>query len=300
MRIAAALCGVALGHTRVAVAQATTVSRGWAAAATALVKLHAPTGTLIVEGWDRDSVAYSGAVASGETSFGGGTRAAIKAGLEGVATGGASRIVARVPRRATLVVRAGAASVEIRGMLGSVDAGSAAGSVTISGTMTDVTAESLSGSVTIAGRMTTLRARTTGGRLAVTGGAGEAQLTTVSGTVVVDGTPLGSVRVSSVNGPVTLSGALAPDALVDVNTFGGDVRITLPRGSRAALDLHSSRGTIAGRLRDGATDVELAIVARNSSGGTALQRAVGGAGSAAPNISVRTSRGAIEVSSAPR
>lgn len=283
-------------------AQAPAVSRGWRAARTAAIKIHAPSGVLEVEGWARDSVAISGTLASGETLFGGGSLTGIKLGAEGSASSGVTRLVVRVPSGARVVVRSGAANVTVRGVTGTVDVGSAAGDVDVTGALDAVTVESLSGSVRVAATSAIVRARTTAGRLDVTGRIGEAQLTSVSGRVTVSSDPIGSMRIETVDGGVEVRGRLAATGSLDVETFGGPVHLGFPVDQRAALDLRASSGEIAGRVTQGpdaGSPLDLRLAAVRNGPTSTLVRTIGKGTGAVPPVTVRTFRGRITVGTDP-
>ncbi len=278
-------------------AQPPTVARGWRVAPAAAIKIHAPSGTLEVEGWARDSVAISGTLATGETLFGGGSLTGLKLGAEGTATAGQSRLLVRVPLGSRLVVRSGAAAVTVRGVKGTIDVGSAAGNVMVSGDVESVTVESISGNVRVSATTPSVRARTTRGALDIAGRIDEAQLTSVSGPVTVSA-PIGRMRIETVDGRVDARGRLAALGSLDIETFGGPVHLEFPIDQRAALDLRASNGEIRGSIAapvGGGPRLDLATaVARN--GTTAVvSRTIGGGNGAAPPVTVRTFRGRITV-----
>lgn len=280
-----------------ACAQAGPQRRAWRASPTAAIKIHAPSGTLVVQGWGFDSVAITGTLARGETLFGGGTMTGLKLGAEGTATGGRTALLVRVPATARVVVRSGAANVEVIGLTSTIDVGSAAGNVDISGDTQAVTAESISGDVHVAVNAPSVRARTTRGFLEVAGAIREAQLSSVSGRVEVSGVPVGTLRIETVDGDVSVRGNHARGASIDVETFGGAVELTLPATQRVALDLRATDGEIrlAGRDAGSAEGraLEDAVVRKGTT--TSLVRTMGaGSGTASP-VTVRTLRGRISV-----
>jgi hypothetical protein len=283
------------------VAQVQTVQRGWRVSSQAEIKVHAPSGTLLVQGWDRDSVDLRGELVAGESTFGGGSLTGLKLGVEGVARGGASRLVVRLPHSARLVVRSGAAAVTVQGVDRSIDVGSATGDIEISGAIESVTAESISGSVHIAGDIPLVRARTSTGDLEVAGQIRECVLTTVSGSVDVSGVPNQTVRVNSVDGPVSVRGPVAARGSLSVETFGGRVQIRLPFGAAAALDLRASGASISGEIESAdrrRTALSQWVTPLGS--GVELRRTIGSAGGAVPSIVVRTLGGSITVTATRR
>jgi len=247
------------------------VHGGWAVAPTAPIKLHVASGDVLVTGWSRDSVHLEGEMAEGETLFALGAWGGLKLGAEGRTVRGASRLRVFVPSRADLTVRSGSAAVEVSGLLGAVDIGVADGSVRVEGAPSTLTIEALSGDVQVeapngtrhvsrgetantapaaspnaasaAASIGALRVRTTRGRITVRGHIQAAQLATVSGVVDVSAAPLPALRVSTVSGNVHLVTASTLTAPVQVETFGGSVYVTRPRGTTTE-QLHSDTGEV--------------------------------------------------------
>jgi hypothetical protein len=277
--------------------------RGWRAAPTAAIKIHAPSGTLLVQGWGRDSVSIEGTLASGESLFGGGTVNGLKLGVEGTATAGRTSLIVRVPAAARLVIRSGAADVEVIGLTSTIDVGSAAGNVDLSGDTDAVTAESISGDVHIAVNAPVVRARTTRGRLDIAGRILEAQLTSVSGAITLSAQPVGTVRVETVDGAVNIRGAIAKTGSIDVQTFGGTVDVELPAAQGAALDLRATNGSIVGLLTDTRSErgiLDLQAIAESRGNTVSLARVIGPVGAPAPSVTIRTMRGRIRFRTLPR
>lgn len=294
------LAGVALSLLAEAVrAQPAVQRRAWRVSPTASIKIHAPSGELVVQGWAYDSVSISGTLATGESLFGGGSLTGIKLGAEGSATAGRTALLVRVPATARLVVRSGAANVEVIGLTSTIDVGSAAGNVDVSGETEAVIAESISGDVHVAVNAPSVRARTTRGRLEIAGAIREAQLSSVSGRVDVSGVPLGTLRIETVEGDVTIRGRFARTASVDVETFGGAVDLRVQQSQRVALDLRATDGTIRSTVRDASgagsgARLEDAVVRKGTT--MSLMRTIGtGNGPPAP-VTIRTLRGRISIS----
>ncbi len=284
-------------------AQEATQRSGWKASPTAAIKIHAPSGTLIVQGWGRDSVVMEGTLATGESFFGGGTVNGLKLGAEGAATGGRTSLLVRVPAGARVVIRSGAADVKVMGVTSTIDVGSAAGNVDVSGDTEAVTAESISGDLRIAVNAPAVRARTTGGRLDIAGTIREAQLTSVSGAITLSAQPVGTVRVETVDGAVDIHGPIAKTGSIDVRTFGGVVDLAFPADQAAALDLRTTDGSIKGILpgtRGGGAPLDLQSVVVKTGNANSLSRVIGPTGGAAPPVTVRTTRGRIRLRTLPR
>src|SRR6266566_932963 len=119
------------------------------------VRIVSPFGRIRVLGWDADSVAVSGRLDAGAGRFyATGDAGARKLGVDIAADArnpGRAELEVRVPRRATVWVRATAADIDVVGMDGTLDLSTVGGAVHVVGTPQDVTAETMDGRVEIAG-----------------------------------------------------------------------------------------------------------------------------------------------------
>lgn len=222
--------------------------RGWPLAADGAVKIFNFVGRVRVIGWDRDSVGVSGTLQPGQRFFGGGSRAAVKLGVEGDARGPESAAVldVHVPAGANVWVRGAATDIEVSGLIGTVDIGTVSGRVLVTGSPRLLTAESMSGALDVRGSPEMLRARTAAGALTWEGSARDAELVSVSGMVRVRSGPLERARVSSVTGPVRIEASLRPDARVTIETHSGDVELRLPPRAPLRLDADAAMVTAPG------------------------------------------------------
>jgi Putative adhesin len=284
--------------TTLVTAQSRTVSRGWRVTPNAAVKVYASSGTLSIEAWGEDSVAISGTLAEGESLFGGGSPSGLKLGAEGTTRSGASRLTVHVPAGIQLVVRSGAASVDVRGVTGTADIGSAAGDVKISGELRMIAVESISGDVHVAGSAPTARIRNTNGEIRLAGRYREAVLTNVNGTVHVTGLPIGSARIETVGGDVHVEGRIDASGSLDIETFGGAVSLEFPARQRAALNVRTSSGDISGRLESPLANVmtaSLSDAVERVGGASVLMRELGAGPQRAAPVTIRTFRGRVRI-----
>ncbi len=228
------------------------VERRFPLAATGFVKIFNFSGSIRIVGWDRDTIAVAGTMARGLRFFGGGSRDAVKLGIDGDATGPAtaSDLVVHVPATANVWVRGAATAITVEGLIGSVDVGSVGGAVRITGAARELLAETMDGTLEIIGSPGILRAKTATGALRWRGGGGEATLTSVSGEITTEAGSLGRARVETVSGNVLLLGALRPDASVTVESHSGSVTLRIPRDvpMRLSADVAAISGVgIAGK-----------------------------------------------------
>jgi hypothetical protein len=130
--------------------------------------------------------------------------------------------------------------------------------------------------------------RTSSGEIRVRGAIDDAELTAVGGPVRWDGRVGVRARLETVTGGVRFAGAVAPDAVLAVDTHAGDVALALPSGG-AALDLLSLRGRVVG-------PPAVRAAARTVGGAAGKGEAVRTPGSAgAGRVEVRSFRGVITV-----
>ena len=202
-----------------------------------------------VIGWDRDSVAVTGTVATGAgTFFMGGGRRGVKVGIEASdPSAGApeASLEIRVPRGARVWVKSASAPVGVEGVTGEVDVYSVSGGVTVSGAPRLLTAESMDGPVDIAAQSGVMRVKSAGGNITLQRPSGDVTATSVSGIVrVLDPARLASARLESISGAVVFRGALARDGTLDLQTHDGPIEIMLPPAQGAVLDVSTFGGTV--------------------------------------------------------
>lgn len=227
--------------------------RRWPLAPDGAVKIFNFVGRVRIVGWDRDTVEVSGTLPAGHRLFGGGSRSAVKLGVEGDSRGPGSAVTleVRVPAGADVWVRGAATDIEVSGLIGTVDIGTVSGRVLVTGSPRLLTAESMNGALEVRGSPETLRAKTAAGNLSWDGSARDAHLVSVSGFVRVRSGPLERARIESVTGQVRIEAALRPDAQVTIETHSGDVELRLPRAP-LRLDADAAMVTapgVAPRLR---------------------------------------------------
>jgi putative adhesin len=120
---------------------------------------------------------------------------------------------------------------------------STSGDVTVTQPAGRVDVHSTSGDVTITAAHDSVRAETVSGDMRVEGSPRVLVISTVSGEIVVPGSVRGTAQVTTTSGSVRLGlGREAGD--VRVETVSGDLDVRLPAGSGAALDAHTTSGTI--------------------------------------------------------
>lgn len=282
---------VMLGALAAPVAAQTSPPRGFAAAPDVQVRLVNLVGLVRVVGWDRDSVAVSGALPpdAGELVMRG-TRDALMIGVERPAGSegyAGATLEVRVPRGVRLVIKAVHASLSISGVVGDIDAGLAKGRLQIEGAPRSIVAETITGNIECDGPARSVRLRSLSGDIIVRGSAGDLAATTVTGRLSIGGALLRHVRLESTAGTIDVKGRLAADGLLDVQTHSGDIALRLPPTLSASLEASAD----AGRFRTDFPGVRTRLTR-----GTPLKQTLdGGRGT----IRVRTFTGVVELQQQP-
>lgn len=270
----------------------TRVSRSFPLNHDGSVRIHALVGTVLVRGWDRDSVTVRGTLGAGNRLHAGGGRAGVKMFVEAEndLRPSASTLEIMVPARAKVWIKTATADVRVGSVTGSLDVYVISGTIDISGSPADVNAEAIDGSILIRGSPGWVRAKSASGAVSLWGTSRDVTLSTVSGRITVDGnaTPRGVFergRFESVTGDVSFRGGIERGADLRFDSHGGAVDVTLPQRG-ADLELT----TISGAIRNEASSAR-PLTGRYGRGAE-LRTTIGDGGAA---VSVRTFKGAITI-----
>lgn len=265
--------------------------RGLPAAANVSIRAYNLAGSIRVIGWNRDSVAVNAKVASGSRLFFGGSRTAMKLGVEATAAPGAtpaSELVLRVPAGARVWLKSATASVDIEGISGEVDASTVSGNIRVRGEPSLLAAESMEGSLDIGGSATVLRLKAAGGDIQFDGSAADVSASTVSGDIElnIEG-PVATGRIESVTGSITWAGGVASSGSLDLQTHGAHIQLSLPRGQDADIDVSAFRGKVMNGFPS---------ARRSAPAGNPVRYVLGSGG---PHIAVRSLKGGVTISALP-
>ena len=291
MRIRVSLALLILALPLVASAQ-TKVNRVLPLNADGSVRIHALVGTVIVRGWNRDSVTVRGSLGAGNRLHAGGGRAGVKMFVEAEndLRPAASTLEIMVPTQAKVWIKTATADVRVASVTGSLDVYVISGTIDISGSPADVNAEAIDGAILIRGSPGWVRAKSASGAVSLWGASRDVNLSTVSGRITIDGnaTPqrvFERARFESVTGDITFRGGIERGADLRFDTHAGAVDVTLPQ---RGADLEVT--TISGTIQNAASSAR--PLAGRYGRGAELKTTVGDGGAA---VSVRTFRGAITI-----
>jgi len=157
-----------------------------------------------------------------------------------------SELFVKLPAGSSLAINTVSADVGVRGLRGSQRLQSVSGNLRTEAAAEDVECKTVSGDVNIAGsgQRALLTVTTVSGDAAVTKVAGEVNGNTVSGDFTVAMGEASRSRLRSTSGNLGLTGKLAADARLDIESISGDVRLDLASPVGAEFDVSSFNGQI--------------------------------------------------------
>lgn len=255
----------------------TPIRDGFAVAPDVSLRVWLPTGRVRLSTWDKDSVHVTGVAGKGALWFGGGRGSHAKLGVElrdrmsGKLAYGELDII--VPARAHLWIKMTSGDVSVQGTRGELEVVTVAGRVDVRDARGVVAVDAIDAPVTLTNVDGATRVNAGSGLVTLRAVRGTLTVTTVGGGVDLAGDSLPDARLETIGGAVTLRGALAATALVEISTHDGAIVLAPPRDGAPALEL-SSRGAIVNPLKPPRTPTGR-IVARSFKGTINVQPVAG-------------------------
>ena len=228
----------------------TPINERAAADAVGQVEVSNTAGTVDVTAWARNEVEVTGELGKGAerlefTRTGNVTR--VKVILPSSSSRvESSKLVVKVPAGSSLAVNTVSADVGVRGLRGSQRLQSVSGDIRTEAAAEDVECKTVSGDVNItgSGQRALLTVTTVSGDAALTKVAGEVNGNTVSGDFTIAMSETSRSRLRSTSGNLGLTGRLATDARLDIESISGDVRLELAAPVGAEFDVSTFNGQI--------------------------------------------------------
>jgi hypothetical protein len=241
---AAILAAVPLG------AQQGKVERGLPLAPDGAVRIYNTVGSVRVTGWARDSIVVRGSLGQGNTLHFGGTRTGVKMFVEGIneRNPSAASIEVMVPHRSKVWVKTASASIDVSGVVGSLDLYVVGGRISVIGNPADLNAEAIDGPIRIVGSPGWVRAKSASGDVTLDGSSADVTLSTVSGKIDADGSGYEKAKFESVTGSIRFAGSFRPGGRITFDTHSGSIEVGLSSSGRADFDVVSIAGPITNRL----------------------------------------------------
>lgn len=263
------------------------VEHGGAMAPDAAIKIWNGSGSIRVEGWDRDSLSVTGRVAEGGAGrfFIRAETDVAKLGVEGDQDRVGGDLVVRVPTGATVWIRTTGADVTVRGLTGSVDVHTVSGDVDADGRPATFYAESMAGDLRLHIKAGIARARAGTGRITFTGTVDDLALRSVGGGLDITAHELRRGRFTTVDGSIDFEGDVRPGGALTFETHSGDIALSLP----TSLDADVRASTFEGGLEVGFAG------APAPSPGASRQTVAFEAGAGGAEVEVRSYAGSITI-----
>ncbi|MEQ1438706.1 DUF4097 family beta strand repeat-containing protein [Fontimonas sp. SYSU GA230001] len=209
-------------------------------------------GSIEVSGWDRNEVAIAGQLGSDveKLDIDGDARSLVvrvrypnklKGGVE------ESTLRIQVPRGATLALDAVSADVRVSATRGALTVNSVSGDIDVRTEAETIALNSVSGDVVCEAPAREARLQTVSGDIRTRGlKGGSVTAETVSGDVQLAGGGLRSVAVKSVSGDVLLEAGLDAAGTLRAESLSGDIRVRLAQAPDAVVNLKTFSGELSG------------------------------------------------------
>ena len=227
------------------------------ASPTAHVSISNIAGTVNVIAWDRNEVQVRGQLGNGAKPLaitGSNTDMAIKVEPQGGSgwfnwkgdnNMAPTTLELHVPKAASLDIDVVSAPLVIDGMDGgNIEVNAVSGKARINARTPSLKVDSVSGGIELAGYAGQADLQTVSGDILAPVLGSEVKLQTISGRIQADGGPWKKLTLSTVSGNVQLTGALATDGNIGIDSMSGDVQLQLPANTSGNLHASSFSGNL--------------------------------------------------------
>jgi putative adhesin len=216
------------------------------------LRIHNMVGSVIVHGWDKDTVLVRGTLGAGDSFFMGGGYTGAKMFVESVNDRDPkpTRLEIWVPARVRLWVKTATANIDVSDVSGGLDLYVVSGTIDVTGNPRELNAEAIDGDIHITGSPSWLRAKSASGAITFQGASPDAGLSTVSGPIKVDGRNgvFERTKLETVTGNITFAGRFDRSGAFDFDTHGGSIDIAVPEKTSATFSVVTIAGSITNNL----------------------------------------------------
>lgn len=243
-------------------------------------------GSIVVHGWNKDTVMVRGTLGAGENFFMGGGYTGAKMFVEATNDRDPkpTQLEVWVPSRVRLWIKTATASIDVSDVTGGLDLYVVSGTIDVRGNPRELNAEAIDGDIHVIGSPSWLRAKTATGTITFQGASSDVGLSTVSGPIKVDGGVFERTKIETVTGNITFAGKLDRGGTFDFDTHSGNIEIGIPQKMGASISAVTIAGTITNNLSANAP-----IPGRFGRGAELTMEPSGGGA----RVSVRTFKGPI-------
>jgi len=245
-------------------------------------------GSVVVHGWDKDTVLVRGTLGAGDSFFMGGGYTGAKMFVESSNDRDPkpTRLEIWVPSRVRLWIKTATASIDVSNVAGGLDLYVVSGTIDVTGNPHELNAEAIDGDIHITGSPSWVRAKSASGAITLQGASPDAGLSTVSGPIKVDGGAgvFERTKIETVTGNISFAGRLDRSGAFDFDSHSGSIDIAIPEKTAATFSVVTIAGGITNNLS------RKAPISGRFGRGAELSSEESGGGA---KVSVRTFKGPI-------
>ena len=243
-------------------------------------------GSVVVHGWNKDTVMVRGTLGAGDNFFMGGGYSGAKMFVEATNDRDPkpTQLEVWVPSRVRLWIKTATASIDVSDVTGGLDLYVVSGTIDVRGDPHELNAEAIDGDIHVVGSPSWLRAKSATGTITFQGASSDVGLSTVSGPIKVDGGVFERTKIETVTGNIAFAGRLDRGGTFDFDTHSGNIDIGIPQKMGASVSAVTIAGTITNNL-----SVNAPIPGRFGRGAELTMEVSGGGA----RVSVRTFKGPI-------
>lgn len=220
------------------------------AASDGRVTIENLSGTVVVEGWDKDEVTVTGTLAADAEGFDfGGTES--RTTMEVVFPRRSrnlddtdSDLKVRVPRDSQVFVSGVNIEIDLSGVNGRVRLESVNGRLTIVGSPRSIEAETVNGDIEIDAETDEVNAESVSGDVSLHQTSGLVEVATVTGNIDVAGGEFEDGEFTSVSGDILFEGSPTSDGELEFESHSGSARLILPEDLSAEYEVSTFSGDI--------------------------------------------------------
>jgi hypothetical protein len=216
----------------------------------AALRIANMVGSVVVHGWNKDTVMVRGTLGAGDNFFMGGGYTGAKMFVEATNDRDPkpTQLEVWVPSRVRLWIKTATASIDVSDVTGGLDLYVVSGTIDVRGNPRELNAEAIDGDIHVIGSPSWLRAKTATGTITFQGASSDLGLSTVSGPIKVDGGVFERTKIETVTGNITFAGKLDRGGTFDFDTHSGNVEIGIPQKTGASISAVTIAGTITNNL----------------------------------------------------
>ena len=209
-------------------------------------------GSVVVHGWDKDTVVVRGTLGAGDSFFMGGGYTGAKMFVESSNDRDPkpTRLEIWVPSRVRLWIKTATASIDVSDVAGGLDLYVVSGTIDVTGNPHELNAEAIDGDIHITGSPSWVRAKSASGAITLQGASPDAGLSTVSGPIKVDGGTglFERTKIETVTGNISFAGRLDRSGAFDFDSHSGSIDIAIPEKTAATFSVVTIAGGITNNL----------------------------------------------------